>query len=121
MELADYRPQMRVLRKAPGLAINGQWINEIFGVEQDGIRVQVNDRCRILIDDFLYLKEAADGGTLKERIKDADTGVSYEKFGHCSDAFRYLMSYAFAAEFEKFQKGGVEKFSILGTRKEAKY
>ena len=121
MELADYRPQMRILRRAPGLAINGQWINEVFAVEQDGIRVMVNDRCRILIDDLLYLKESADGGTLKERVKDADTGISYEKFGHCSDAFRYLMTYAFATEFERFQKGGVEKFSIIGTRKEAKF
>lgn len=121
MELADYRPQMRILRRAPGLAINGQWINEVFDREQDGIRVLVNDRCRILIDDFLYLKEAADGGILKERVRDSDTGVSYEKFGHCSDAFRYLLTYAFAAEFERFQKGGVDKLSILGTRKEAKY
>jgi hypothetical protein len=121
MELAEYRPQMRVLRKAPGLAINGQWINEVFGSENAGISVKVNDRCRILIDDFLYLKESADGGILKERTKDAETGISYERFGHCSDAFRYLITYAFNTEFERFQKGDVEKYSFTGARSGVKF
>jgi hypothetical protein len=121
MDLADYRPQMRILTKAPSVAMNGQWISEVFRVNEGGVSISIDNQCTYLIDDLLYTQEAADGGINKARVKDPETGISYEKHGHLLDCLRYLVTYAFMNEYETFQKGGVKELSIMGTRSKGKW
>ena len=62
----------------------------------------------------MYLKEEPDGTKAKIKEKNPETGVTFEKYGHCSDANDYFMCYAFAHEFAMYQKGGVNTLPTSG-------
>lgn len=51
-------------------------------------------KCINTINDFEFLREAPDGGKLKQKVKD-DNGQLYEKYGHCSDETEYVATSAF--------------------------
>lgn len=105
-ELAQYRPSLRVLTKAPPVSMRGNFINTCFETGYDGIDIKIGYNCLKTLDDYSYLKEDSDGTKLKEKGKDQSTGVSFEKFGHTSDANDYFLCYVFANEFSKYQRGG---------------
>ena len=108
--ISDYRPSMRVPRSNPPVAMRGNWINEIL--ESDAIKIRISDKCHNSIADLQFVKEDADGTKLKKKIRDIRTGVSYEQYGHCSDTFDYMLTYAFATDFLSYQKGS-RKIKIL--------
>ena len=112
--LAALRPQSRVHRKAPSVAMRGNFINAIFEHEFDGISININEKCVNSISDFSYLKEDSDGTKYKQKVKDDETKVTYEKYGHCSDAFDYMITVAFAESYAKFQSGGSLKSLNFG-------
>ena len=56
--------------------------------------------------DFTHLKEAPDGTKLKTVETDPATHARYQKYGHFTDLFDYLMVSAFAAQFKLYQTGG---------------
>ena len=55
--------------------------------------------CKLLIEDFTQVKEDADGGKLKAKVKDK-SGVSYEKYGHFCDTADYILCEAFRNYYE---------------------
>ena len=110
-ELRMYQPQLRVLRANPSVVMRGMWINSVLEKEIGGIKVMINKDCKRAINDFVLLKEAADGTKLKEMETDSKTKVRYQKVGHFSDLFDYMICYAFANEFQKYQQGGSPLFS----------
>lgn len=103
--LRQFRPQNRVLKLAPSVEMSAQWINSIFYRNEGGISIFINEKCQKAIDDFLYVKEASDGTMAKPKTKNEETGVTYEKYGHISDSFRYFMVSAFYSEYIQYQKG----------------
>lgn len=105
-ELAKYRPQQRVLSKAPPVVMRGNFINTIFESNYKGIEIIVCQNCGHSINDLLFLKEASDGTKKKEKEIDENTKVSQEKWGHTSDSMDYLICFAFASDFENYQRGG---------------
>jgi len=60
------------------------------------IRIIISKNCKNIIADFEYLKEDADGKKMKTKVTDPDTKQTYEKWGHCSDAFDYFITEAFS-------------------------
>lgn len=112
--LSKYQPSLRLLTSAPSVEMSAKWLNSIFLRNEGGIEIILSDKCQKSIDDFIYVKEAEDGTMSKARVKDSETGVSYEKYGHVSDSFRYFMASAFANEYSKYQKGGVETKPMMG-------
>lgn len=104
--LDKYDPHDRTARKAPPVMKSGEWINEIFFSELDGIRILIPEDCKESLADFLYTQEAPDGTVFKPKVKDKEEGTSYEKWGHFSDLFRYFMTQCFAGEFERYKQGG---------------
>jgi hypothetical protein len=101
--LKTMRPQDRTIRKAPPVAKSGEWLNEIFFSKLDGIEVLIPETCSESLADFLYTQEAPDGTILKPKILDKEENIRYEKWGHFSDLFRYLMVSAFSSEFNKYK------------------
>jgi phage terminase large subunit len=83
-------------------------MNTIFDHGYEDIEIWIHEKCAKSIADLVYLKEAADGTKLKEKVKNPDTGQTYEKYGHCSDSLDYFICQAFINEFIKFQKGGAK-------------
>lgn len=106
-ELAQYSPVLKVATAAPPVVMRGNFINTIWEKKFEGIEILIDNKCKNTINDYTYGKEASDGTKLKEKAKDTGTGVTYEKFHHCSDANDYFICQAFAAEFTKYQRGGM--------------
>lgn len=61
-----------------------------YGSLEYTVVIIIDPSCDFLIQDMQWLKEGLDG-KLKEKEKDAETGVTYEKLGHTSDALEYLI------------------------------
>ena len=103
--LKEYRPQLRLLSSNPSVAMRGNWINTVFEKQLGGIKVTIGENCKTAINDFILLKESADGGKLKEMETDTRTKVRYQKVGHLSDLFDYVICTAFHDDYIKFQTG----------------
>lgn len=109
-ELAVFKPSLRVLRSNPSVAMRLNWINTILETNIGQISITLHENCTNSINDFVLTKEAADGTKNKEMETDPKTKVRYQKYGHFSDLFDYLMCSAFANEYADYQRGG--KWSI---------
>ncbi|TAN17224.1 MAG: hypothetical protein EPN37_07155 [Chitinophagaceae bacterium] len=103
LRAAGFAIRNRVQRSAPEVARSGDFINEIYANNYGGWSIEIDQRCRISIDDYCEAKEDKDGKILKKRVTDKETGTSYEEHGHFSDAKRYFITTILAAEFKKFK------------------
>lgn len=112
--LGQFKPSLRIQPAAPPVVMRGNFINTIFEKGYDGIEIVVHTTCINSIADYNYLKEASDGTKLKEKTRNPDTGVTYEKYGHTSDAGDYFLCVAFAHEFAKYQVGGATGKTTYG-------
>lgn len=65
------------------------------------VRPLINETCKNTIADFMYTKQALDGGKDKHIVTDKETGEKYQKYGHCSDSADYL----FVDLFKKYYNG----------------
>lgn len=104
--LKDYKPSLRMQSVNPPIVTSGNFINEIYAREYEGISIEIGENCKKSIFDYSYAMEDSDGTLKKSKKKNPVTEVTYEEFGHCSDAKRYFMTVAFASEFDKYKKGG---------------
>jgi hypothetical protein len=115
--LKQYKAGLRVLSSNPPVVMRGNWINTVFEKEIGGISVTISDKCTNTINDFVLLKEAADGTKSKEMETDPKTKVRYQKVGHFTDLFDYMMCFAFANEFAQYQRGSVVGSITTGKNK----
>lgn len=113
-ELKDFKPSQRVATIAPPVVPRGNFINTIFESGYQGIEIFIGSNCTKTIADYQFLKEASDGTKAKEKVKDPKTEVTYEKYGHSSDANDYLYCQAFANEFSNYQRGGKKPQVTVG-------
>lgn len=113
-ELQQFKPQLRLLTKAPSIMMRGNFINQCLETAYKGINIEFNRKCTNTIGDFAYIKQDNEGGKLDEKGVDLGTGKSYEKRGHCSDAFDYAICYLFAGEYADYQRGGLPSRVTLG-------
>ncbi len=110
--LKEFKPINRVQKSNPSVVMRGGWINNILE-SHDEIIFNIDESCHKSISDFVGLKEAPDGSKLKETAKDPKTGANYQKFGHFSDLFDYLMCTAFKNQFKDYQKKPTKKKKII--------
>lgn len=61
-----------------------------YGNVEYTVVIIIDPSCVELIADMQWLKEGLDG-KLKEKEKDKETGLVYEKYGHTSDALEYIV------------------------------
>ena len=121
-ELADYQPTQRVSSKAPSVVMRGRFINSVFAGRIEGLEIVIGDQCKETIADYTQVKEAADGTKVKAKAKDPKTGVTYEKYGHTSDANDYYIISIFAAEYRDYITGPrVPVYSMAPTIKRQKF
>ena len=90
----------RVPRSNPRLKARRDFMNKILA-GQWYIKMFIDPTCKVAIEDFQGVLEAPDGGKLKQRVKDPETGLTYEPLGHSSDAVDYLMCEAFRDYYAK--------------------
>jgi len=93
----------RVSHRAQPVISRRDFANNCFD-EKYPIRILIGRHCKKMIADFEYMKEDADGKKMKTKVVDPDTKQSYEKYGHTSDSFDYLLTVAFIKYMDQFKK-----------------
>lgn len=96
----------RVQRSAPEVALSAAFINAIYESNLGGWTILIHDRCFTSIEDYYKVLEDADGKMQKDRVKDKETGITYEANGHFSDAKRYFITTILAQEFARYKARG---------------
>ena len=104
-ELSEYKPKNRVTNSNPSVLMRGNWINTILENELEGITITIGENCKMTINDFVNVKESADGTKSKEKETDPTTKVQFQKYGHFTDLFDYMICSAFANDFNRYQYG----------------
>lgn len=105
----------RVPSKNPNVDLRCNWFNEVLN-GLDGISVSYGDNCVNTISDYKYLKQASDGGKHKEKVKNKITGVTYEKYGHNTDANDYFYTVFFGNSFSKFGSSAAGQKAVIRQR-----
>ena len=98
----SFTVQNRMMRSTPSVSVSGDFINAIYEENWGGMSITIGENCRNSISDYIELKQDKDGGTLKKRITDPKTKVSYEPVGHLSDTKKDFLVSLFNTEFLKF-------------------
>src|SRR5882724_1662053 len=91
LDMAPVKYIDRVKRSAPGVSMSGTFVNEIFESNYSGWSIMIDTGCRKAIEDYTMTKEDRFGKVLKTKEKDKDTKVTFERYGHYSDAMRYFL------------------------------
>ena len=100
----------KFFRKNPIVAQTGEFINDVLSNRFDHIRIKIDESCSVSISDYIDSKEDLNGNILKAKEKNKK-GQSYEKNGHYSDCFRYIVCKAFEPDFKKYKRSSGFKFS----------
>jgi hypothetical protein len=103
--LAIYRPTNRVTKSNPSVVMRGNFINSVFQRNVEGLTFKIGENCKTSINDLIMLKEASDGTKHKEMATDPKTGTRFQKVGHFSDLFDYIVCSAFGSEFQSYLRG----------------
>jgi hypothetical protein len=93
----------RVAKSHPEVALSAAFINEIYESNLGGWSIEISDMCFTSIEDYILVKEDAEGKMLKEKVKDEKSNVTYEPQGHFSDAKRYFITKVLDREFNTYK------------------
>jgi PBSX family phage terminase large subunit len=105
-ELSRFHPNDRTTRSNPSVKMRGNFINELFLGRIEDCRMWISpENSKHITLDLLNVKEDPDGSKLKEKVKDRNSGISYEKYGHTSDALDYVICQYFTREYNQFVRG----------------
>lgn len=118
--LEQFKPTKRVLKSNPSVAMRGNWINTVLENNLGGLNIIIGEHCKHTINDFILLKEAADGTKSKEMDTDPKTKVRFQKVGHFTDLFDYIMCSAFSQEFAAYQTLNQSRLVVTGHNREEK-
>lgn len=108
--LKKYRPAKKVPKANPSVINTRQFINFIYERQAEkrpfkNVEILIHERCKKSINDYIYVLEDSDGTMKKVKVKDPETGVTYEKDGHISDAKRYFIHMVLKQEYNHYKRG----------------
>jgi PBSX family phage terminase large subunit len=114
-ELQIYSPNLRMQSVNPSVVQSAGFINRIFAGAIGNLSIEINEKCKKSRYDYQYALEDSDGTLKKTKKTNPVTKVTYEEFGHPSDAMRYFLTMAFQDDYNKYLRG--DKKSTLRTGK----
>ena len=103
--LTKFRPVLRVPSANPSVVMRGNFINQVLEKGFDGVSIAISSNCKNTIKDYINVKEDNDGTKKKQKIMNAETKVSYEQFGHTSDANDYFIIECVKSSYLLYQNG----------------
>lgn len=112
---AGFRVTNKVMKSAPEVALSGAFVNAIYENNLYGWSIHINESCFASIEDYIMVKEDAEGKMFKPKETDKETGVRFEPRGHISDSKRYFILTVCAKEFQLY-KGRKNNWSSLNIR-----
>lgn len=98
----SFAVEERMPKTNPSVAMSGEFINAIYAGVVKSINIGIDESCKVSINDYSRVKKDVNGAILKQRIKNKETGQTYEQYGHFSDTKRYFITEAFNKEYTKF-------------------
>ncbi|MEO6546569.1 MAG: phage terminase large subunit [Ferruginibacter sp.] len=98
-----FRVVNKVMKSAPEVALSGAFVNAIYENNLNGWSINISDNCFASIEDYIMVKEDAEGKMAKQKVRDPDTGITYERAGHISDSKRYFILTVLAGDFDKYK------------------
>jgi hypothetical protein len=107
---------MRYQKSAPSVVMRGMFINAVFDSNYGGLTFAISEKCTNTIADYMFLKEASDGTKSKQKVKNPETGVSYEKYGHTSDSNDYLYISMYNSEYINYQRGDIRNKPVYSVQ-----
>ncbi len=90
----------RTLVSNPSLVKRRDFVNLIFE-EKIPVRIMIDEKCKKMIADLMYTKQALDGTKDKHIVTDKDSGEKYQKYGHLGDCLDYFI----VEIFKKYYNG----------------
>ena len=114
--LQEFRPSTRLPQQNPGVKSRGEFISQVFAGNVEGVELVIGVNCSNSMADYMYLQEDSDGTKFKKKERDKASGVSFEKYGHTSDANDYLHIELLKSQYLDFIGGGTNKKPIFGGR-----
>lgn len=103
--LRKFKASLRMLEKAPAVAMRISWVNAVFSLGLEGCEFLIGSNCVKTIEDYQFGKEASDRTKLKEMMTDPITKQQYQKYHHITDANDYHYCRTFAGEYARYQAG----------------
>jgi len=88
----------RTMSKNPSVVKRRDFVNLIFEGKLP-IQITINESCKYLIGDLMYLKQALDGTKDKHIVTDKESGEKYQKYGHLSDGMDYILTELFKSYY----------------------
>lgn len=88
----------RTTRHNPSVVKRRDFVNLILEGKLP-IDMSINESCKYLIGDLMYLKQALDGNKDKPIVSDKETGEKYQKYGHLSDGMDYILTELFKSYY----------------------
>lgn len=107
-----FKVTSRVGKSAPQIALSAAFINEIYADNYGGYSIAISNKCPVSIEDYYTVKEDHDGTMKKVKKKNPETGITYEPYGHFSDAKRYFITTILKNEFIQYQSRSRKTRSI---------
>jgi hypothetical protein len=111
--LQDYKPRMRLQSKNPSVVQSAGFVNECYARRTD-VAILINRRCEKSIWDYQYAPEDSDGTLKKVKVPHPVTKIPFEKYGHPSDAKRYVITSNLGDEYTKYLRGGKAMKPVVG-------
>ncbi|MEN6623991.1 MAG: phage terminase large subunit [Smithella sp.] len=99
---AGYTVISRVGKSHPAVALSAAFINDIYENNYEGWTITIADHCYTSIEDYIVAKEDQEGKMMKTKVKDKESGRTYEPHGHISDTKRYFIITILKDLFEKY-------------------
>ena len=110
--LKGMSPRLRVANSAPSVTNRIDFINHQLATASGGLAFAYNRNCTETILDYTLGKENYDGTKFKEKVRDKETQMTYEKRHHITDANDYFYAEFFVKQFYSYlsgvKKGGRE-------------
>lgn len=103
--LEGFRPRLRVPKSNPSIIMRGNFINQIWDKGFQGIKIEIDRSCKKSIEDYNNTKESSEGKKSKKKVRNPETGVSYEEHGHTSDANDYFIIEFLKSEYRLYSTG----------------
>ena len=95
---AGYQVNLSIPKKNPSVSMSCEFANKLLYES----RIKINRDCKKSVLDYLNAKRDANGGMIKKRVRDRNTGQSYEQWGHFTDTLRYIAVDALIDEYTDF-------------------
>jgi hypothetical protein len=89
----------RMMRQNPSITKRRDFINRIFE-EKLPIRILIDETCKLMIADMMYVKQDINGAKDKHIVKDKETGDKYQKYCHLSDGLDYIFCEVFNSYYK---------------------